>query len=76
MFRRFFPSAAVAAGLKRVVAGDETKSFLYLKLSAPSECVTVGSSQAGERMPKDRGVVSASALSAVRAWIAAGASCN
>lgn len=67
---------SLSGGLKRVTPGDETKSFLYLKLSAPSECVTVGSTQAGERMPKDRPTVSAALVAQVKQWIASGRSCN
>ena len=67
---------ALAAGMKRVVAGDQSKSFLYLKLTAPAECVTVGGMQAGERMPKDRPVVSAALVAAVGKWITGGASCD
>jgi len=38
-------------------------------------CVVAGA-QAGERMPKDRGTVSAASLAAIKAWIDDGASCD
>lgn len=67
---------AKKASLKRVVASDSAHSFLYMKLTSSAECVTVDGSQAGERMPKDRGVAAASAVAAVKQWIDDGASCD
>lgn len=67
---------AKKAALKRVLANDSEHSFLYLKLTSSAECVTISGTEAGERMPKDRGVAAASAVAAVKQWIDDGASCD
>ena len=67
---------AAAAGMKRVVPGDPSASFLYLKLLGDAECVSVGGKTAGERMPKGDPPLSAAQIATVERWIKAGASCD
>lgn len=67
---------ASAAGMKRVTAGDPSASFLYLKLTATSNCVSVDGTTAGERMPKGDDPLSAAQIRMIEQWIKAGASCD
>jgi hypothetical protein len=65
-----------AKGMKRVVAGEPSASFLYLKVAGSDDCVSVNGTGAGERMPKDRSQLSAAQVTMIQQWIAAGASCE
>ncbi len=67
---------AKAAGMKRVVPGDPSASFLYLKLVSEKECLSVGGKSAGERMPRDAAALSAAKIATIEQWIKAGASCD
>ena len=67
---------ASEAKMKRVVPGDPSASFLYLKLIGDSECVSVGGKSAGERMPKGDAPLSAAQIATIEKWIKAGASCD
>lgn len=67
---------AAKAGMLRVTPGSPDESFVYLKVTATEKCVTVAGALAGDRMPKGKPAASAEAVSALGAWITAGALCQ
>jgi hypothetical protein len=62
-------TAAINAGLKRVVPGQPDSSFLMIKLTGPGI-------DEGEPMPYSNGKLNQQALDAIRTWIANGAPRN
>ena len=60
---------AKADGMKRVVAGDLAKSFLYVKLTLPS----ASDARYGFRMPQTNTPPEPSQVDLVKRWIEAGA---
>ena len=62
-------AAAKAKGLKRVVAGDEQKSLLYLKLVLPG----MSDPDLGKRMPDTGQTLDAASIEQIKRWIKRGA---